>query len=93
MSAGEEIVADALDESRRAASGWEGVIPMRLVNVEQHRVMVGGRVEMQAVVTFDAIGRDKSLQVSISPEDAAAAARMLAPIGDHAWSGLFVVGD
>lgn len=90
MSAGPfaEILADAQADVRRRAEGWRGTRPVRLVNIEQVQVMGGG---MQALVTFQGLDCDERFAVTLSPEDARAAARMLSPIGEHAESGIFVV--
>lgn len=86
---GEELVEDALDASRRALRGVQGVIPARLVNVEEVQVLGGG---LQALVTVELPDGGASWQFVLSPEDTREAARRLGPIGDHAKSGLFVAG-
>lgn len=81
-----------LDASRRALRGVQGVIPVRLVNVEQVQAVVAGVPGWQALVTVELPDQKASWQFVLSPEDAAEAARRLGPIGDHARSGLFVAG-
>lgn len=85
----QEIVASALEDVRRGTKGWQGVIPVRLVNVESVDLLGTG---VHALVTVELPDGAASWQFVLSPEDAREAARRLAPIGDHARSGLFVVG-
>ena len=84
----QELVDDALDESRRKVRGWNGTIPVRLVIVEQVQTVGAG---MQALVTVELPDGSASWSFVMSPDDARAAAQRLGPIGDHAGSGLFVV--